>query len=274
MIGAPPLQIRQRLDALNGRGLEIGGPSPVFGAGGELPVYALAACVDNVTFGNETRWEGAVEAGLNFRFHPGKQPGRQHVLEGEDLSSLAEASYDFLLSSHMLEHTANPLGALRKWERVLKDGGHLLLVLPHKDGTFDHRRPVTSTTHLLSDEAEQTGEDDATHFAEIFALRDLHRDPEQASRGAFEAWILANHINRGAHHHVFDSHAVVAMLDAAKFQIEAAEAAMPFHVVVLARKPAADVQVNNQAFLSPDADVYTRSPFPSDRRQSGSRARR
>jgi ubiquinone/menaquinone biosynthesis C-methylase UbiE len=49
----------------------------------------------------------------------------------------------------MLEHLPNPLQAVFEMRRVLKHGGHLLLVLPWKDATFDQYRAVDYMQHLL-----------------------------------------------------------------------------------------------------------------------------
>ncbi|MDH5452681.1 MAG: methyltransferase domain-containing protein [Paracoccaceae bacterium] len=49
-----------------------------------------------------------------------------------DLSMFADASLDFVFSSHLLEHLDNTEAALAAWWRVIKPGGHLVLYLPHK----------------------------------------------------------------------------------------------------------------------------------------------
>ena len=49
------------------------------------------------------------------------------------LRGLEDASYDFVYSSHLLEHLPDVELALRNWWRVLKPGGYLLLFLPHRD---------------------------------------------------------------------------------------------------------------------------------------------
>jgi hypothetical protein len=56
-----------------------------------------------------------------------------------------------VLSSHCLEHVANPILALREWLRVMTPDGTLVLVLPHKEGTFDHQRPTTTLGHMIDD---------------------------------------------------------------------------------------------------------------------------
>jgi len=54
--------------------------------------------------------------------------GDAHRLHG-----LADASFDFVYSSHLLEHLSDCELALRNWWRVVKPGGFLILYLPHRD---------------------------------------------------------------------------------------------------------------------------------------------
>jgi hypothetical protein len=142
----------------------------------------------------------------------------------------------------------------------------LVLVLPHKDGTFDHRRPVTSLDHLVEDQDRGTGEDDLTHLDEILALHDPARDPGGAADpGAFRTRSQQNAANRCLHHHVFDTRLVVDMLDYAGWQIRAIDTCRPFHIIALAEQPAAGQAPRNAAFLADHADYRRRSPFASDR---------
>jgi len=149
-------------------------------------------------------WEGQVKEGRNYKYQADKKPGRQYLCEATALKTIESGKYDFVLASHMLEHIANPLKALFEWKRVLKKGGFLLLVLPKKEETFDHRRPVTTFQHLLEDFEKETGEDDLTHLPEILKLHDLSRDEAAGSFKQFKARSLKNFRNRCLHHHVFD----------------------------------------------------------------------
>jgi SAM-dependent methyltransferase len=219
-----------------GTGLEIGGPSAIFARRGQVPVYPIAGRLDNCNFSRATVWEGRIEEGETFRFDARRAPGWQYVAEATDLRAIPTATYDFVLSSHTLEHIANPIRALSEWMRVLKDAGVLVLVLPHKDRTFDHRRPVTSLAHLIEDFASGRTEDDLTHLPEVLALHDLELDPGTTSREAFEARSARNFENRCMHHHVFDADLAVRLVDHVGLQIHAVELLRPCHILIVAQK--------------------------------------
>ena len=234
----PALAPAVRAAVLDRTGLEIGGPSGVFLARGILPAYPHAARIDNVNFAGVTAWETDLRDGGEFRFDERRPPGRQFLREATDLHDVPDSSYDFLLSSHCLEHVANPLAALREWRRVVRPDGRLVLILPDPRRTFDHRRPVTTLAHLQSDFDRHTGEDDLTHLEEILALHDLHRDVPAGTSEQFRARSLRNAENRCLHHHVFDSALQRAILEAAGWVVEATECVRPLHLVALARRSA------------------------------------
>ena len=249
-----------------GYGLETGGPSQFFRRNGEFPIYAAATNVDNVNYGNETFWEGTLQEGSNFRYALDKNPGHQFICEASELSAIADCTYDFLASCHTLEHCANPIKALNEWRRVLKNDGWLCLVLPHKTGTFDHRRKVTEFEHLLEDYRNGVTEDDRSHFGDILRNHDLDRDPTQESRQAFEKWINDNASTRGAHHHVFDPALAISLVDYAGFEVMAAEVLMPFHIFLVARKSSKSRVEKEEGCQRILHGCCARSPFKSDRR--------
>lgn len=247
----------------NAVGMEIGGPSPMFARGGLLPLYPTARLIDNCNFAHETKWEGAIKEGDSFVFDSRKAPGRQFIAEGGELSMIESGRYDFVLSCHMLEHTANPLRALREWSRLLRAGGGLLLVVPHRDGTFDHRRPVTLIEHMNEDFERGTGEDDLTHVEEILELHDVSRD-RGVHNMALRERMERNAEFRTLHHHVFDTRLVVKVVEKAGLAVSAVEPLEPYHVVVLARKPlpgAASRAFPDQALR----EILRKSPFKIDR---------
>jgi SAM-dependent methyltransferase len=62
------------------------------------------------------------------------------------LHGLDRESFDFVYSSHTLEHLPNPGVALRNWWAVLKKGGYLILYVPHRD-LFEKRRHLPSVNN-------------------------------------------------------------------------------------------------------------------------------
>ena len=53
--------------------------------------------------------------------------------DAELMMSCADNQYDFVHSSHCLEHMQNPDVALKNWFRILKPGGHLVVTVPDED---------------------------------------------------------------------------------------------------------------------------------------------
>ncbi|KIM00665.1 SAM-dependent methyltransferase [Paramagnetospirillum magnetotacticum MS-1] len=49
------------------------------------------------------------------------------------LTGLADASFDFVHSAFVLQKMADPKEALRHWLRVLKPGGHMVVLVPDED---------------------------------------------------------------------------------------------------------------------------------------------
>lgn len=255
------------LEGLRGKhGIEVGGPSMVFRRRkGLLPVYPLVGGLDNCNFAAHTVWEGTLQEGATFIFDKDRPAGRQYVAEVSDLSPIPSACYDFVLSSHVLEHSANSLKALRELLRITRDEGLLVLLLPHREGTFDHRRPVTTLAHFMADEEAGMVEDDMTHFDEIMQLHDLARDPEAGTPEQFRERSLQNFTNRCFHQHVFDTQRVVELLDHVGVQVLAVETMQPFHIIVVARKLPAGRRGDNATFLATGAAWRAASVFGSER---------
>jgi SAM-dependent methyltransferase len=61
----------------------------------------------------------------------------------------ALGTFDYVLSSHNLEHMPDPIRFLRGCEEVLKPGGVVVMAIPDKRTCFDYFRPHSSTTDLL-----------------------------------------------------------------------------------------------------------------------------
>ena len=246
---------------INKSGLEIGGPSALFSNSGLLPLYSYPKNIDNCNFAANTIWEGQIKDGKTFYYNQNKPMGNQYVLDSTNLNKITNEQYDFILSSHVIEHIANPIKALFEWIRVLKNDGILVIIFPHKDGTFDHRRPVTELDHIIDDYNNNISESDSTHLNEILELHDLEMDPAAGSFDQFKLRSQKNFENRCLHHHVFNTYMALKLIDFVKLKILSFEAILPFHIIIIAIKSNDN---DNTEVLYKISNSQFQSPFKSD----------
>jgi SAM-dependent methyltransferase len=122
---------------ISGCGIEIGAASRPF------PLPPGVSCFYGDVNDNDvlrTRCEGELVPAGN--------------LDGQTLEGVTDASLDFVIAAHVIEHLENPLGALRHWLRVLRPGGKAIVVVPDMRHTFDRSRPETPLSHVISDEKD------------------------------------------------------------------------------------------------------------------------
>lgn len=222
----PHVDISPYLDSFRGKnGIEIGGPSGIFRD--LLPIYSVIDSIDSVNHSNNTIWTNqlAEQIAENYR--------HKYICNATDLSIIPDASYDFLLSSHCLEHIANPLKAVGEWLRILRHGAYVLIIVPDKRYTFDHMRPITQFDHILYDYEQNVGEDDLTHVPETIRLHDAKLD--MLIKDCDVDW--SNNIEtRRMHHHVFDERLLKQVADYCGLETMRMDWINPNNIVMLARK--------------------------------------
>ena len=76
-------------------------------------------------------------------------------------------SLDYVATSHVFEHVANPVAALLEWDRVLLDGGYMYMVVPDRRYTFDYARDLTTPEHMWEDFEDKVSQADGTHAFEF-----------------------------------------------------------------------------------------------------------
>jgi len=84
------------------------------------------------------------------------------VAPGDDLP-FDDDSYDFVFSSHVIEHFPDPLNALQEWVRVARH--YVIVVAPHRDRTFDAGRPLTPVSELLERHRTRFTSNDDRHWS-------------------------------------------------------------------------------------------------------------
>lgn len=201
------LAVRRRFAArLSGRGVEIG------------PGHAPFPVPSGVSVQYLDRWEPVENSALfpELGDDPGfPRPDIVANLDVDRLSALPDASQDFVIASHILEHLANPLAMLVDVHRVLKTGGLLVLILPDRHVTFDSERPPTTLEHLAEEYRRDVREVTDEHVIEAIVAQvrfngDV-RDRKELAAERTEAEIDL-HRRRSIHAHVWDMEEFGAVL--------------------------------------------------------------
>lgn len=58
-------------------------------------------------------------------------------------------TWDFVVNSHVLQYFYDPIRAVEEWLRVVKPGGYVFMIIPHKDRTFDWNKPRTTLAEIV-----------------------------------------------------------------------------------------------------------------------------
>lgn len=121
-----------------------------------------------------------------------------------------DESQDYVFSSHCLEHISDYTTVIRDWYRVLKTGGHLVIMVPHQFlyekkqsppslWNGDHKRFYTPASLLQEIELSL----DANSYR-VVHLRDNDDDynysipPNKHADGAYEIELVIKKINKPA----------------------------------------------------------------------------
>lgn len=131
--------------------------------------------------------------------------------DGEKLDSQADASADFLIANHFIEHTEDPLAALASHLRVLRPGGILYLAVPDRRRTFDEHREPTPLAHIVADHEQGPARSRSEHQQEWARLVEGVPAEQVADRvRALEAE------DYSIHFHVWAPSEFIALLDYAR----------------------------------------------------------
>lgn len=74
-----------------------------------------------------------------------------YVWRGEPYDVLTGKSkfYDWIIASHVIEHTPDFIGFLNNCDSILKDDGVISLAIPDVRYTFDYFRPITGISRII-----------------------------------------------------------------------------------------------------------------------------
>jgi SAM-dependent methyltransferase len=175
-----PTALNPRAEFLAGIGETLTGRGVEFGAGASpFPVGASSV----VSYADRN-----TNSELQERQYFGESPLVQPnvIADFETMAGIEPESVDFIIASHVIEHTSNPLGALRSAYQRLRRGGKLVLVVPDKTVTFDRDRPITTLEHLLADYLLPCRERDLEHYIEFYSKAFPQPDPLLSAKAVYE----------------------------------------------------------------------------------------
>jgi SAM-dependent methyltransferase len=74
-----------------------------------------------------------------------------YIWQGEPYAQVTgkKAYYDWIIASHLIEHTPDLITFLKDCSEILKEDGVLSLVIPDKRFCFDHFRPITGISKII-----------------------------------------------------------------------------------------------------------------------------
>ncbi len=80
------------------------------------------------------------------------------IWQGQSYAELTGETkhYDWIIASHMIEHTPDFIGFLNDCDTILKDDGVISLVIPDKRYCFDYYRPVTGISKIIDSHFERS----------------------------------------------------------------------------------------------------------------------
>ena len=88
------------------------------------------------------------------------------VTDATTLGAVADATFDFVIASHVVEHLEDPIRCLQSLARVTRPGGCVFLALPDRRATFDKDRPATPIAHVLRDYCGDAAASRRAHYEE------------------------------------------------------------------------------------------------------------
>jgi predicted SAM-dependent methyltransferase len=93
-----------------------------------------------------------------------------YVWQGESYSELTGKTkyYDWIIASHLIEHTPDLIGFLNECDTILKNDGAISLIVPDKRYCFDHYRPITGISKIIDSHFQKSTNHTTGTVAEYF----------------------------------------------------------------------------------------------------------
>jgi len=139
-----------------GHGIEIGpGPRPQILNSSDVSVKYVEEM-------SEGEWTNLYDK--DGQYASSQSDWTNHIVGKASNLPCQDASLDFIFSSHVFEHLANPLGHLAHWSSKLKPGGAILTIVPDIAGTKDYSQQPSSLEEIIHEQANDIWEPSVHHY--------------------------------------------------------------------------------------------------------------
>ncbi len=116
----------------------------------QIDKYLTGKCGLEIGVGIRPLTKDAVTTDPNKTTYVGKEIWADHRYSIEDLR-FPNDTFDYVCMADVLEHITNPILGLCECQRVLKDEGILLVLVPNNRNEMDATRHITTLQHCIDD---------------------------------------------------------------------------------------------------------------------------
>lgn len=131
----------------------------------------------------------------------------------ESMSGITKTDYNFIVCSHVIEHTPRVMLALKNVYEHLAMGGTFVMAVPHKEYTFDKYRQITPLSHHITDYEEYERSLDVIHLVDYLENAHIKYGGYTADITAHCALFLKNNQNFDMHYHVFNEESFTEIIN-------------------------------------------------------------
>lgn len=145
---------------------EAGGCGVEFGPAAHNP-FGFKNCV---FADREAPAEGSAYHAAQMKLARQVMPTQVVAELGKDLprDGFGDESFDYIVTSHVLEHVWDLLNCFEEMYRILKPGGRMVHILPHRDRMFDRDRPLTTWEELVERQRHPEDNPDEDRHHSVF----------------------------------------------------------------------------------------------------------
>ena len=191
-------------------GLEIGGPSKSLY---DLGIYHHISKLDGFNIFENNYWQHNFSSQYTLPNHwkiENKIFGKQYNIDISEYFNINK-NYDFIISSDVIEHFANPIKNIFNMKKYLVNNKSFIFsIIPNYEKTFDRKRKLTPLDHIIEDYISNVDESDITHIQDQLENFD-------ESWGGNKIDLIANaernFETRVVHHHTYNDENIFGMFD-------------------------------------------------------------